>query len=183
MGYFGKYGCDEYTHSAVLVDIAPRNCMDENDPSYTVGQYGGNWKLEDALKDIEVMRADFEGFFRDFLLGVEPELSKLPPNEKESTLKEYFAQVRPDELLEEYESDLYADNRAALEKIEVPLAYFYAGNEDAAFSAELEDYYRERVKGPYEAVNFHESDHLFFFHRTKDFASELLNFLDKYTAE
>lgn len=181
LGYIGKYGCDEYLHSAVLVDIAPRNVMDENDPSYIWGQYGGKWKLEDALKGVDTMRKDYNKFFTDFILGVDPKIRNLPDDERTKAIAAYFESVNTDELAEEYESDLYADHREAVPKITVPLGYFYAGGENAFFTDKLEDYYRERVKGPYYAVNFHDDNHLFFWQRPDEFAKELNIFLDKYS--
>jgi|GEM_PF-1939814 len=178
MGYIGKYGEDEYLHSAVLVDIAPRNVMDENDPSYVWGQYGGNWKLSEALSGIEAMKTDFDAFFRSFVLGVDPEVAKLPDEEQEQAVQVYFGTVRKDEIVEEYESDLYADHRQAIDTCTVPLAYFYAGSEKAFFTADLENYYGDRVKGLYKAVNFHDDNHLFFWERGEEFSDELLKFLN-----
>ena len=178
--YLSMYRDDPRIRSVVVVDVGPRIPCDENDPSYQCAQYRPDKTMAECLQDVEAFRTDFNTQFRNFILAIVPALNDLAEEERENAIREYFISIQPEELIEAYLSDLYADNRDNLKYIKVPYGYFYAGNEDAAFPASLAEYYKEHVAGAFEAVCFNDSDHLFFFHKYKEFAHELFKFLEKY---
>ena len=64
------------------------------------------------------------------------------------------------------------DNRPAVEKITVPVTYFYA-DPGSLFSPVLADWYREHVPTKYKAVRFPESTHMLVSDYPEKFAEEV----------
>ena len=68
------------------------------------------------------------------------------------------------------------DFRDTIEKISVPVFYFYAVP-GSLFSPELADWYREHVRTPYQAVDFPNCTHMMVNDRPHQFTREVLDVL------
>ena len=68
------------------------------------------------------------------------------------------------------------DNRDFVEKLDVPLTYFYAVP-GSLFSPDLAEWYKDNVKVPFKAVPFQNSTHLLISENPDKFAREVAELL------
>ncbi len=120
-----------------------------------------------------------KGWAHYFLAG---KGSELPPEERQEELEYRLSKMHEEEIIELNFQSCFVDNRYVLEKITVPLAYFYAdpGN---LFDPRLHYYYGEHVSGAYKAVAFPSREHSFYIleeNNAKKMEAELLAFLNEY---
>ena len=152
LNYVRIYGCDALKQ-IILCDMTPKQL---NDDEWKLGLYQGAYTREDMEKDAG---KDFFSLYRSFAVGAVPRLKKIPGFLLKRPLKKRLAGCDEGVLRSLSASMKAQDNRDVVEKITVPLTYFYA-DPGSLFSPKLADWYRKHVKTQYQAVPFPGSDHM-----------------------
>lgn len=166
MRYMAEYGCEKL-RQAVLCDMSPKQLNDERwHLGLDQGQYTRKNMEEDTGKD-------FYSVYRRFVLSTIPKLEKVPEPLLRQPLYRELAGCNEEILKSLALSMKLADLREDVEKIAVPVTYFYA-DPGSLFSPALAVWYREHVRTPYRSVIFPASTHMLVSDHPYRFASELM---------
>ena len=158
LNYVRIYGCSALKQ-IILCDMTPKQL---NDDEWKLGLYQGAYTREDMEKDAG------KDFFR---------LQKIPGFLLRRPLKKKLAAC-DEAVLRSLSASMKAqDNREAVEKITVPLTYFYA-DPGSLFSPKLAEWYRKHVKTQYQAVSFPGSDHMLVTNDPDRFTESVARVLD-----
>ena len=165
MTYIRDYGCSALKQ-VVLCDMTPKQL---NDSNWKLGLYQGKYTKADMEQDAG---KNFLSLYQSFAVGAMPKLKKIP-----SFLLRYILKKRlrncDESVLRSLSASMKAqDNRDVIEKITVPLTYFYAVP-GSLFSPELEKWYQQHVHVPFHSVAFPESTHMFISEHPDKFAEEI----------
>ena len=163
--YVRLYGCDKLKR-IILCDMTPKQL---NDGEWKLGLYQGKYTREDMERDAG---KDFYSLYKEFAIGAIPKLKKIPGFLLKKPLMEKLAACDEATLRSLASSMKTQDNRPAVEKITVPVTYFYA-DPGSLFSPALADWYREHVKTPFQAVCFPNSTHMLVSDHPEKFAEEV----------
>lgn len=169
MKYMETYGCGAL-RQVVLCDMTPKQM---NDESWNLGLYQGKYTMEDMEKD---SWKEFCDLYQTFVVGAIPKLSKVPPFLLKRPLQKQLEACDEGALISLSASMKTGDFREAVEKITVPVFYFYAVP-GSLFSPELADWYREHVHTPYKAVAFPDCTHMMVDDKPHQFTREVLDVL------
>ncbi len=166
MRYMAEYGCGRLCQ-AVLCDMSPKQM---NDDRWQLGLNRGSYTRETMAQDAG---KDFYDIYRSFVFNTIPKLEKVPePLIRRALMKELNG-CSVEILKSLSQSMKEADLRKDVEKITVPVNYFYA-DPGSLFSPALAVWYREHVRAPYRSVIFPASTHMMISDHPDRFASELL---------
>lgn len=169
MNYIKKYGCSALKQ-VVLCDMTPKQL---NDDEWTLGLDRGKYTRKDME---ESANKSFFQTYRDFSVCVKPVSAKLPGFILNHILKKKLMVCNEDILKSLAASMKTQDNRDFVEKLDVPLTYFYA-DPGTLFSEELAVWYKEHVHVPFKAVPFPDSSHLLISENPDKFAREIAKLL------
>ncbi len=170
MNYMGTYGCGALRR-VILCDMTPKQM---NDEEWNLGLYQGKYTKEEMERDSWM---DFCDLYRGFVIGAIPRLSKVPAFLLKRPLQKQLDACDENVLISLSASMKLGDFREAVEKITVPVYYFYAVP-GSLFSPELADWYRDHVHTPYQAVAFPNCTHMMVDDRPHQFTREVLDALD-----
>ena len=170
LNYVRIYGCSALKQ-IILCDMTPKQL---NDDEWKLGLYQGAYTREDMEKDAG---KDFFSLYRSFAVGAVPRLKKIPGFLLKRPLKKRLAGCDEGVLRSLSASMKAQDNRDVVEKITVPLTYFYA-DPGSLFSPKLADWYRKHVKTQYQAVSFPGSDHMLVTNDPDRFTESVARVLD-----
>lgn len=171
LNYMAIYGCDAL-RQVILCDMTPRQLNDEN---WKLGLYQGKYTKEDMERDKD---KDFYTLYKNFAIGAMPRLARVPGFLLRRPLKKILAACDED-VLKSLGTDMKVrDFREGVEKIIVPVHYFYAVP-GSLFCPELADWYKEHVNAPFEAVAFNNSTHMMLNDQPDQFAQEVIKVLEK----
>ncbi len=163
--YIRLYGCDGLKR-LILCDMTPKML---NDDEWKLGMYQGKYTRKDMEDDAG---KDFFSLYKTFALAAVPSLKKYPDIVIKRPLKEKLSSCDESVLTSLAVSMKIQDNRETLERVTVPVFYFYA-EPGSLFSPDLADWYREHVKTPFNAVPFPDSDHMLVSNYPDKFAGEV----------
>jgi pimeloyl-ACP methyl ester carboxylesterase len=170
LNYVRIYGCSALKQ-IILCDMTPKQL---NDDEWKLGLYQGAYTREDMEKDAG---KDFFPLYKSFAVGAVPRLQKIPGFLLRRPLKKKLAAC-DEAVLRSLSASMKAqDNREAVEKITVPLTYFYA-DPGSLFSPKLAEWYRKHVKTQYQAVSFPGSDHMLVTNDPDRFTESVARVLD-----
>ena len=169
--YIKMYGCKKLK-KLILCDMTPKSL---NDDEWHLGLRHGTFTEKDIEEENKL---PFFQKYKSFVIEAVPRLKKVPAFLLDPALKKRLKNSDQKVLESLSKSMKYQDNRDALEKITVPLTYFYPYPE-ACFMCELKDYYKENVNVPYKAVKFDKTDHMFPSEKPNKFAEEIRKVLDE----
>ena len=157
--YVGKFGND-LLHSIVLNDCPPRQCTADDGWEYAI--WDNTFTVEQAYADSDWMLRDMMDYLRNWIKGSNPDIAKAedPEAAVEEWAQKYYDGFWPDEQKELYRSLAEVDNRENVEKITVPVAYFYP-DPGAICKRDLWTWYRDHVHAPFRAQGFDSKDHFF----------------------
>lgn len=165
MTYIRDFGCSAL-RQVVLCDMTPKQI---NDAEWKLGLYQGKYTKEDMERNT---KKDFLYLYQLFAIGAVPELKNIPDFLLKYLLKKRLRPCNETILKSLSDSMKIQDNRDVIDKISVPLTYFYAVP-GSLFSPELADWYQQQLKVPFKAVAFPDSTHMFISEHPKQFAKEL----------
>lgn len=165
MNYIRQYGCGAL-RQVVLCDMTPKQI---NDKGWRLGLYKGRYTQE-HIKAAEG-KSDFE-LYKKFALGAKPSVKKIPGFLLDRILKKRLMLCDAKVLTSLSKSMKSQDNRDVMELITVPFTYFYSVP-GSLFSPDLEKWYREKIKTPFNSVPFPDSSHLFISEYPDKFADEI----------
>ncbi len=165
MTYIKEYGCSALKQ-VVLCDMTPKQL---NDETWKLGLYSGKYTQADMKADAD---KKFLTLYQAFATGAMPRLKKIPSFLLRPILKKRLKSCDEKVLRELSYSMKTQDNRDAIEKITVPMTYFYAVP-GSLFSPELAEWYKNNVKVPFKSVPFKESSHMFISEHPDVFAEEM----------
>lgn len=171
MNYTVLYGCDAL-RQIVLCDMTPRQLNDEN---WKLGLYQGKYTKADMERDAG---KEFYPLYKEFAVGAIPKLAKVPGFLLRRPLKKRLAECDESVLRSLSRSMKAKDFREEVEKINVPVTYFYAVP-GSLFSPKLAGWYKEHVKSPFRAVPFEDSTHMLISDHPDQFANEVIKVLEK----
>ncbi|MBR2676518.1 MAG: alpha/beta hydrolase [Solobacterium sp.] len=171
MNYMSVYGCDALCR-VILCDMTPKQL---NDETWHLGLYQGKYTEEDRKLDAG---KDFFSAYKTFAIGAVPKLAKIPGFLLKRPLKKILAECDEKTLKSLSASMKEKDYRESVERITVPVTYFYAVP-GSLFSPELADWYREHVHTAYEAVPFENSTHMLIKDHPEQFAKEVIKVLEQ----
>ncbi|MBQ7505367.1 MAG: alpha/beta hydrolase [Ruminococcus sp.] len=169
LNYVKLYGCDNLKQ-IVLCDMTPKQL---NDEEWKLGMYQGKYTKEEMERD---EGKKFYSVFKKFAIGTIPKLGKIPGFLLRKPLKKILAECDESVLKSLALSMNAQDNRPIVERITVPVTYFYA-EPGSLFSPKLARWYQEHVKTPYKAVRFPESTHMLISDYPEKFAREVIKVL------
>ena len=169
LNYVRFYGCGALKR-LVLCDMTPKQL---NDDEWKLGLYQGNYTKEDMERE---SRKSFYAQYKKFCIGAIPRLAKIPGFLLRKPLKKTLSACDESVLKSLALSMTVQDNRSAVDKITVPLTYFYA-YPGSLFSPDLADWYKEHVSVPFNAVRFPDSTHMFISEHPDEFAAEVAKLL------
>ena len=150
--YVRLYGCGALKQ-IILCDMTPKQM---NDEEWKLGLYQGEYTRKDMERDAG---KDFFTLYKAFAIGAVPKLKKVPGFLLRRPLKKKLAEC-DEAVLRSLSASMKAqDHRETVEKITVPVTYFYA-DPGSLFSPELAGWYREHVKTKFRALRFPGSDHM-----------------------
>ena len=170
MNYMSIYGC-EVLRRVVLCDMTPKQI---NDDTWKLGLYQGKYTKEDMQKEAG---KDFFSLYKAFAIGAIPRLAKVPGFLLKRPLKKTLFKCDEKTLKTLSASMKQKDFRQSIEKITVPLFYFYAVP-GSLFSPKLAEWYQEHVHTPYTAVAFEDSTHMLISDHPELFTQEVIKVLD-----
>ena len=163
--YIRLYGCDALKQ-IILCDMTPKQL---NDEEWELGLYQGRYTKEDMERDAD---RDFYTLYKEFAIGAIPKLAKIPGFLLKRPLKKTLSKCDESVLISLALSMKNQDNRPVVEKITVPVTYFYA-DPGSLFSPSLSDWYAKHINTPYRAVPFPESTHMLVSDYPEKFAIEV----------
>lgn len=169
MNYTALYGCDAL-RQIILCDMTPRQL---NDDTWKLGLYQGKYTKEDMKNDAG---KKFYPLYKDFAVGAIPKLGKIPGFLLRRPLKKRLAECDESVLRSLSRSMKEKDFRDCVEKITVPVTYFYAVP-GSLFSPELAEWYKEHVRTPFRSVAFNDSTHMLISDHPDLFADEVIKAL------
>lgn len=169
MNYTALYGCGAL-RQIVLCDMTPKQMNDEN---WQLGLYQGKYTKENMER--EAGKA-FYPLYKDFAVGAVPKLRKVPGFLLRRHLKERLDACDEGVLRSLSQSMKEKDFRDSVERITVPVTYFYAVP-GSLFSPELAQWYREHVHTAFRAVAFQNSTHMLITDHPEQFAQEVTRVL------
>jgi len=152
MNYVKMFGCSAIRH-LVLCDMTPKQLSDSE---WKLGLDKGTYTKEKMEADKE---RDFLSLYKDFSIAAAPKYKRVPGFLFKKGLKKKLEDCDITTLTALSQSMKLQDNRDFIEKVDVPLTYFYA-DPGSIFLPELEKWYRENCKTEFESVRF-EGTHLF----------------------
>ena len=171
MNYMSTYGCKALSR-VVLCDMTPKQL---NDETWDLGLYQVKYTKQDMEKDAG---KDFYSAYKSFAIGAIPRLKKIPGFLLKRPLKEKLS-VCDEKTLKSLSASMKAkDYRESIEKITVPVSYFYAVP-GSLFSPKLADWYKDHVKTEYEAVVFEDSTHMLITDHPEKFTQEVIRVIGK----
>ena len=165
MNYIRLYGCSALKQ-VVLCDMTPKQL---NDSEWKLGLYQGKYTAQEMQKDAG---KKFLPLYQEFAVGAIPRLRKIQGFLLRMILKKRLVNCDESVLRSLSASMKAQDNRDVIEKITVPLTYFYAVP-GSLFSPELAEWYQTHANVPFKAVAFPESTHMFISEHPEQFAKEL----------
>ena len=168
--YISVYGCDAL-RQIVLCDTSPRQM---NDADWTLGLFQGKLTKEFAEKEAG---KDFYDLYRLFAVGAVPKLAKIPDLLLRVILRRKLAECDEKAALSLARSMQEADLRPCVEKISVPVHYFYAVP-GTLFSPDLAAWYREHIQAPFHSEGFPNSTHMLIGEHPFRFAEAVLRVLE-----
>lgn len=171
MNYMSMYGCDAL-RQVVLCDMTPKQM---NDETWDLGLYQGKYTKADMEQDAG---KDFYSLYKSFAVAAVPKLSKMPGFLLKKPLKKILSACNENTLRSLSTSMKSKDFRESIQKVSVPLFYFYAVP-GSLFSPKLADWYKEHVSVPYEAVPFQKSTHMLIADHPEQFTNEVVRVLAK----
>ncbi len=165
MAYINNYGCDTLS-KVIFCDMTPKQL---NDKTWSLGLYKGKYTREDMERDAD---RDFLSLYFDFCIGALPKTARIPKFLLRQLLKRKLQSCDEKVLKSLSASMKHADYRKAIEKITVPVSYFYA-DPGSLFTPELSYWYALHVRSHYTAVRFGNATHMFIAEQPKEFAREV----------
>ena len=170
LNYMSIYGCGAL-RQVVLCDMTPRQL---NDDTWNLGLYQGKYTKEDATREAG---KKFYPLYKSFVVGAIPKLAKVPGFLLRRPLKKRLAACDEKTLRGLSASMKAKDYRQSVERITVPVWYFYA-IPGSLFSPKLADWYRDHVHTPFQAVPFENSTHMLITDHPDQFAKEVIRVLE-----
>ena len=170
MNYTEIYGCGAL-RQIVLCDMTPKQM---NDDEWKLGLYQGKYTKADMEHDAG---KDCYSLYKEFAIGAIPKLAKIPGIFLHRPLKEKLAACDEGVLRSLSRSMKAKDFRGIVEKITVPVHYFYAVP-GSLFCPELAQWYKEHVHTPYRSVAFEDSTHMLITDHPEKFADEVVKVLE-----
>ena len=167
--YVRLFGCSSLKQ-IILCDMTPKQL---NDGEWKLGLYQGRYTQEDMDRDAWM---EFCDLYTAFVVGAVPKLSRIPRFLLSRPIRKILDTCNEDVLKSLSYSMKTGDFRDTIEKISVPVFYFYAVP-GSLFSPELADWYREHVRTPYQAVDFPNCTHMMVNDRPHQFTREVLDVL------
>jgi len=171
MNYMSVYGCDALKR-VILCDMTPKQL---NDEGWKLGLYQGEYTKDDLEKD---SKKKFYPVYRSFVVNAIPRLKKIPKFLLKKPLMKTLSECDEKTLITLSVSMNEKDYRESVEKITVPVSYFYAVP-GSLFSPELADWYREHIHSEYEAIAFEDSTHMLVTDKPEQFTEEVIKVLEK----
>lgn len=171
MEYVSKYGCGAL-REVVLCDMSPKQL---NDEEWKLGLYQGNYTKENMDNDAG---KDFYTLYKAFARGAIPRLAKVPDIMLFLPLKERLAECDEGVMRSLSVSLKGRDYRPVVEKITVPLHYFYAVP-GSLYSPKLEGWYRENVRSQFSSAAFEDSTHMLITDHPDLFAQEVIKVIEE----
>ncbi len=170
MMYLSKYGCDNL-HSVVLIDTTPAN---HQAPGF-IKEYD-DYTVATGYKECGMIAEDLVGYFSGFFRSAFPDASE---EELRAFAEKNLEGQWLDETLTLYASAIILDARNFVDKMTVPLGYFYA-KEGVLIRPQVNEWFAERIKD-YTSYPFPTSSHGFFTEpeHIGSFTEKLLEFLKK----
>lgn len=169
MTYIRDFGCGALKQ-VVLCDMTPKQI---NDDTWNLGLYQGHYTQADIQRDAG---KSFLKLYTAFAVGAMPKLKKIPGFLLWRALKKRLKECDESVLTSLSVSMKAQDNRHVVERITVPVTYFYAVP-GSLFSPELAKWYEEHVTSPFRSVAFPDSTHMFISEHPERFAQELAKLL------
>ena len=170
MNYTALYGC-EALRQIILCDMTPRQM---NDDTWKLGLYKGKYTKEDMEKDAN---KKFYSLYKEFAIGAVPRLAKVPGFMLRRPLKKILAKCDESVLRSLSRSMKEKDFRQCVEKITVPVHYFYAVPA-SLFSPDLVCWYKQHVHSEFRSMAFQDSTHMMIADHPDQFALEVINALE-----
>lgn len=170
MDYVSRRGCGAL-RQLVLCDMTPRQ---RNDEDWNLGLYQG--RFTKVLSEKEA-RESFFSLYREFAVNAVPRLSRIPGFLLGLPLKLKLSAYDEEVLISLALSMLEKDLRPCVERITVPVHYFYA-EPGSLFSPGLAGWYREHIRTPFRSVGFPDSTHMLIYEHPRQFAREVIRALD-----
>ncbi len=171
MNYTSIYGCGALKQ-VVLCDMTPKQM---NDEEWKLGLYQGSYTKEEMEEDAG---KDFLTLYKAFAIGAIPNLRKMPDFLLRNALKRRLKDCDEKVLVSLSRSMKAKDFRNCVERITVPVYYFYAVP-GSLFSPELKNWYNEHVYTPFKAVPFQKSTHMLITDHPHQFARNILRVINK----
>ncbi|SFG21567.1 alpha/beta fold hydrolase [Oribacterium sp. WCC10] len=169
MSYIKEFGCDRLKQ-IVLCDMTPRQL---NDNEWSLGLYQGRYNAENMEADS--VRPFFD-LYKDFALAASPKLKKVPGFILNPGIKKFLLQCDEGVVRSLSASMKTVDNRDFVQKLSVPMYYFYA-DPGSIFSPELAVWYEENVPTEYHSVKFSNATHMLVNDHPEEVAAELAKIL------
>jgi pimeloyl-ACP methyl ester carboxylesterase len=170
LNYMAIYGCDAL-RQVILCDMTPRQM---NDDTWKLGLYKGKYTKEDMEKDAN---KKFYSLYKEFAIGAVPRLAKVPGFMLRRPLKKILAKCDESVLRSLSRSMKEKDFRQCVEKITVPVHYFYAVP-GSLFSPDLVCWYKQHVHSEFHSMAFQDSTHMMIADHPDQFAREVINALE-----
>ena len=170
LNYMSVYGCDAL-REVVLCDMTPMQLNDEN---WQLGLYQGKYTRQDMERGAG---KDFYTLYKEFSIGAIPKLAKIPGFLLKKPLMKRLSAC-DEGVLRSLGTDMKVeDYRESVEKITVPVCYFYAVP-GSLYSPALAQWYSEHVRTAYRAVPFQKSTHMLITDHPDEFAQELIKVIE-----
>lgn len=167
--YIRDYGCGALKQ-VVICDMTPKQL---NDDTWKLGLYQGEYTEADIKKDAKKSQVRL---YQTFAVRAVPKLKKIPGFLLRHSLKKTLKSCDQSVLISLSTSMKEQDNRQVVEKINVPVTYFYAVP-GSLFSPELAKWYEKHVTTSFRSVAFPDSTHMLINEHPDLFAQEIAKLL------
>lgn len=135
--YINQFG-EENLSKICIIDKGPKTL---NDGDWNLGLYNGKYSLEDAQKDLNLIKSNFMEFGKQFIM-------KMTPYFDEKQLEIGLSRIMKNEpsiLYEIWKDMIKRDYRFILDKITVPTLIIFGGK-STFYSIEAGQYLKDNIK-------------------------------------
>lgn len=154
-----------------IVDKGPKAI---NDNSWNLGLYHGKYTMEDALKDLSLIKENWIGFAEKFIRNMAPYF-----NEKQFNISmDKMKNNSPHVMYSMWKSMIEKDYRDTLSKIHIPTLIIFGGK-STFYSVDVGKYLKKNIKNS-ELIIFENCTHLLVLENPIRFNRVLEEFTSKY---
>lgn len=167
--YIRNFGLEKLS-KICIIDKSPKPI---NDETWKLGLYYGAYAMEDAIKDLDLIKRDWMGFGEQFIKTMAPYFNE---NQMEIA-KDKLNLNNPQVMYSMWQSMIQKDYRSILDKISIPTLILF-GENSTLYSIEAGEYLRDNIRDS-KLIVFEDCTHLLVLENPVKFNKLLSEFIEE----